>query len=115
MPGAAGINNHEGSKFTADRVALAPVIGALAAHHVFFLDSRTLPTTQVVNVARAFGVESAGRDDLDRLYLEPAPRIELGTYGLRNRCSTTELCRQTAKEAPVLTLPVLCPSTLLAF
>jgi len=62
IAGFDGINNHEGSKFTADRTALAPVIGALAEHHVFFLDSRTLPTTQVVNVARAFGVQSAGRD-----------------------------------------------------
>jgi hypothetical protein len=62
IPGFDGINNHEGSKFTADRQALLPVVGALAAHHVFFLDSRTLPTTQVVSVSRAFGVESAGRD-----------------------------------------------------
>jgi polysaccharide deacetylase 2 family uncharacterized protein YibQ len=70
IEGFDGINNHEGSKFTADRAALAPVIGALAERHVFFLDSRTLPTTQVVAVARAFGVESAGRDvfldDVDR-------------------------------------------------
>ena len=34
----------------------------LAERHVFFLDSRTAPVTQVVTLARAFGVRSAGRD-----------------------------------------------------
>ncbi|MBI3758489.1 MAG: divergent polysaccharide deacetylase family protein [Deltaproteobacteria bacterium] len=62
IEGFDGINNHEGSKFTADRAALAPIIGTLAERHLFFLDSRTLPTTQVVPVARAFGVASVGRD-----------------------------------------------------
>lgn len=62
IAGFDGINNHEGSKFSADRTSLAPVIGVLAQRHVFFLDSRTTPDTQVVSVARAFGVESAGRD-----------------------------------------------------
>jgi polysaccharide deacetylase 2 family uncharacterized protein YibQ len=62
IPGYAGINNHEGSRFTADRTALVPVIEHLADKHVFFLDSRTSPNTQVVPLARAFGVASAGRD-----------------------------------------------------
>jgi polysaccharide deacetylase 2 family uncharacterized protein YibQ len=62
IPGFVGINNHEGSRFTADRAALIPVIEHLAERHVFFLDSRTSADTQVVTVARAFGVASAGRD-----------------------------------------------------
>jgi polysaccharide deacetylase 2 family uncharacterized protein YibQ len=62
IPGFAGINNHEGSRFTADRAALIPVIEHLAERHVFFLDSRTSADTQVVTMARAFGVASAGRD-----------------------------------------------------
>jgi len=70
ITGFDGVNNHEGSKFTADRAALAPIIGALAERHLYFLDSRTSVGTQVVSVARAFGVESAGRDvfldDTDR-------------------------------------------------
>src|SRR6185436_18332348 len=68
--GFDGINNHEGSKFTADRAALAPIIGALADRGLFFLDSRTSAQTQAVVTARAFGVASAGRDifldDTDR-------------------------------------------------
>jgi polysaccharide deacetylase 2 family uncharacterized protein YibQ len=62
IPGFLGINNHEGSRFTADRAALVPVIEHLAERHVFFLDSRTSADTQVVTMARAFGVASAGRD-----------------------------------------------------
>ena len=62
VPGAIGINNHMGSRFTADRDALIPVAEELAAHHLFFFDSRTTAETQIVAVAHAFGVASAGRD-----------------------------------------------------
>jgi polysaccharide deacetylase 2 family uncharacterized protein YibQ len=62
IPGYAGINNHEGSRFTADRAALVPMMEHLADRHVFFLDSRTAPVTQIVPLARAFGVASDMRD-----------------------------------------------------
>lgn len=62
VPGAIGINNHMGSRVTADRATLIPIAEELAARHLFFFDSRTTPQTQVVPVARAFGVASAGRD-----------------------------------------------------
>ncbi|HXC57247.1 MAG TPA: divergent polysaccharide deacetylase family protein [Rhizomicrobium sp.] len=62
VPGAVGINNHMGSRFTADRGALIPVAEELAARHLLFFDSRTTPATEVVPVAHAFGVASAGRD-----------------------------------------------------
>ncbi|MEJ0025905.1 MAG: divergent polysaccharide deacetylase family protein [Rhizomicrobium sp.] len=62
VPDAIGINNHMGSRVTADRATLIPVAEELAARHLFFFDSRTTPETQVVPVARAFGVASTGRD-----------------------------------------------------
>ena len=62
VPGAVGINNHMGSRFTADRAALIPVAEELAARHLFFFDSRTTAATQVVEVSHAFGVASEGRD-----------------------------------------------------
>ncbi|NIK89701.1 hypothetical protein FHS83_003019 [Rhizomicrobium palustre] len=62
VEGYAGINNHEGSVFTADRAALVPVAEALYGQGIFFLDSRTSPSSQVVPVARGFGVPSADRD-----------------------------------------------------
>lgn len=62
VPGYSGINNHMGSKFTADRDALAPVMRDIAARGVFFLDSRTTANTKVVDAAKAFGVAAASRD-----------------------------------------------------
>jgi polysaccharide deacetylase 2 family uncharacterized protein YibQ len=62
VPGFAGINNHMGSRFTEDRAALVPVIEALYGRRIFFFDSRTSAASQVVPVARAFGVPSAARD-----------------------------------------------------
>ncbi|MBS0470398.1 MAG: divergent polysaccharide deacetylase family protein [Proteobacteria bacterium] len=62
VPGAIGINNHMGSRFTADRASLVPVAEELAARHLIFFDSRTTAATQVVAVAHAFGVPSTGRD-----------------------------------------------------
>lgn len=51
VPGAIGINNHEGSRFTQDAASLAPVAKMLAARHLFFFDSRTGPSTRVADVA----------------------------------------------------------------
>ncbi len=62
VPGFVGINNHMGSRFTEDRPALGPVTEALYDRHIFFLDSRTSGGSQVVPVARGFGVPSAARD-----------------------------------------------------
>ena len=62
VPGLVGINNHEGSRFTADADGLTPVAQALAARHLFFFDSRTIADSKVVPVARHFGVMSAARD-----------------------------------------------------
>jgi polysaccharide deacetylase 2 family uncharacterized protein YibQ len=71
VPNFIGVNNHEGSRFTADHNALAPVMQAIAARHVFFLDSKTTPESQIASVAFAFGVTSAGRDvfldDIDNI------------------------------------------------
>jgi uncharacterized protein len=62
VPGFSGVNNHMGSRFTADRAALIPVMETLADRHVFFLDSRTTPQSAVIATAHEFGVASAGRD-----------------------------------------------------
>ncbi len=62
MPGIVGINNHEGSRLTADRRALAPVMATLRARHLFFFDSRTGPGSQVMAAAQAAGVMTAARD-----------------------------------------------------
>jgi polysaccharide deacetylase 2 family uncharacterized protein YibQ len=62
VPGLVGINNHEGSRFTADAAALSPVMATLRARHLFFFDSRTGPSSAVAVAARATGVMTAARD-----------------------------------------------------
>lgn len=62
VPGLVGINNHEGSRFTANSAAMGPVMATLKTRHLFFFDSRTGPDSQAETVARAAGVMTAGRD-----------------------------------------------------
>jgi polysaccharide deacetylase 2 family uncharacterized protein YibQ len=70
VPGLVGINNHEGSRFTADAAALAPVMATLRARHLFFFDSRTGPQSAVGEAARAANVKTAARD----VFLDDDPR-----------------------------------------
>ncbi len=62
VPGFSGINNHMGSRFTADPAALTPVMEELSRRGVFFFDSRTTAGSHVVELAERFGVASVARD-----------------------------------------------------
>ena len=60
--GYVGINNHMGSKFTADERGMAPVMEELRARGLMFLDSRTSPSSAGIRLAIAYGVPHAARD-----------------------------------------------------
>jgi len=60
--GFVGINNHMGSKFTADANSMAPVMAELHARGLAFLDSRTSAASTGVRLAIAYGVPHAARD-----------------------------------------------------
>jgi uncharacterized protein len=60
--GYVGINNHMGSKFTADAQGMAPVIAELRARGLLFLDSRTTARSLGIRLATADGVPHAARD-----------------------------------------------------
>ncbi|HVM80693.1 MAG TPA: divergent polysaccharide deacetylase family protein [Stellaceae bacterium] len=60
--GFVGINNHMGSRFTADAPAMRPVLEELKARGLLFIDSRTTPSTAGAEVARELGVPHASRD-----------------------------------------------------
>lgn len=63
VPLATGVNNHEGSKGSADRRVMQDVIGVLAKHgDLFFIDSMTSPDSVGARVAQANGVPTAARD-----------------------------------------------------
>jgi len=62
VPGAVGVNNHMGSRFTEDPAALAPLMVELKERGLFWLDSRTTAATQGGDAARAAGVPEIERD-----------------------------------------------------
>lgn len=62
VPGAKGVNNHTGSKFTRDTEALTLFMTAIRDEGLYFIDSRTTPSTQGLKVARAMSIPSAQRD-----------------------------------------------------
>ena len=62
VPGAVGVNNHMGSRFTADIAALGPLMAEIKTHGLFWLDSRTTPATRGLEAARALGVPAIARD-----------------------------------------------------
>lgn len=62
LEGIVGINNHMGSRFTADADSMAVVMAELAARGLVFLDSRTTAATVGLAAARAAGVPAVERD-----------------------------------------------------
>ncbi|HPA96415.1 MAG TPA: divergent polysaccharide deacetylase family protein, partial [Thermoanaerobaculia bacterium] len=61
VPEAVGINNHMGSALSADRRAMAVVLGVARERGLFFLDSRTTAATVGFRLARELGVPAAER------------------------------------------------------
>lgn len=62
VPGAIGINNHMGSRATADRAVMETVLRVCRSRGLIFLDSYTTPNTIVREVAKEVGVAEAGND-----------------------------------------------------
>ncbi|MBH3459398.1 MULTISPECIES: divergent polysaccharide deacetylase family protein [Pseudomonas] len=62
VPFAAGINNHMGSRMTAQRDAMAWLMGNLQGRELFFVDSRTSAATVAAAEAQAIGLAHVSRD-----------------------------------------------------
>jgi hypothetical protein len=62
VPHAAGVNNHQGSKGTADPALMSNLMAALAARKLFFIDSRTTASTVAYQAAVGAGVPAASRN-----------------------------------------------------
>jgi len=73
VPHAAGVNNHQGSRATADPALMDAVMRALAPRHLFFIDSRTTAATVAYDTAERDGVRAAWRKVfLDDVATRPA-------------------------------------------
>jgi polysaccharide deacetylase 2 family uncharacterized protein YibQ len=72
VPQAAGMNNHMGSRATADRRVMNVVMETLSSNGRYFLDSRTTTKTLGPETAKAHGVPYLERD----IFLDNEPQIE---------------------------------------
>ena len=62
VPYAAGINNHMGSRMTAQREPMAWLMGELQRRHLFFIDSRTSAATVAAAEAQRISLAHVSRD-----------------------------------------------------
>ncbi len=62
VPGAIGVNNHEGSALTENKEAMKFLMAELKARNLFFLDSLTSAGSVAYATAKEFGLKTAKRD-----------------------------------------------------
>jgi uncharacterized protein len=72
VPHASGVNNHQGSRATADPALMQAVMAELRARGLFFVDSRTTASTVAYNAAESTGVRAASR----KVFLDDIPTRE---------------------------------------
>jgi len=62
FPRVKYINNHTGSKFTADEAAMDRLISVLKSQNIAFIDSRTTGNSKAQKVSKKYDLEYMGRD-----------------------------------------------------
>lgn len=72
VPHAAGVNNHEGSRATADPALMAALMAAVRRRSLYFIDSRTSAATVAYDAAESAGVPAASR----KVFLDDTPTRE---------------------------------------
>ena len=89
IPGAVGVNNHQGSEATSDRALMRELMPVLRHHHLFYIDSRTTAATVAYETAQSSRVPSAFRnvpflDDVTEVG-EVRKQLELALRGAREK------------------------------
>ncbi|HTW24756.1 MAG TPA: divergent polysaccharide deacetylase family protein [Candidatus Baltobacteraceae bacterium] len=69
VPHAAGVNNHEGSRATADPALMNALMAAIRQRGLYFIDSRTTAATVAYDAAESAGVPAASR----KVFLDDTP------------------------------------------
>lgn len=69
VPHAAGVNNHQGSRATADPALMRELMPVLRERSLFFIDSRTTAATVAYDTAETAGVRAASR----KVFLDDTP------------------------------------------
>lgn len=79
VPQAIGINNHMGSRFTADESGMSTVLRELKRRDLFFLDSLTTGNSVADEQARKIGLEHLRR----HIFLDNIPNVQAILFQLR--------------------------------
>lgn len=80
LPTVRGVNNHMGSALTQERTPMDWVMHELAQRDLYFIDSRTSPSSQALLSARQNAIPSARRDVfLDNIRTPEAIRTQFNT------------------------------------
>jgi len=61
VPYIIGVNNHEGSKITADKILMRPILEGIKEMNLFFIDSMTTSKSIAFSLAQEMGIPSARR------------------------------------------------------
>jgi polysaccharide deacetylase 2 family uncharacterized protein YibQ len=80
VPHASGVNNHQGSRATADPELMAEVMEVLAARRLYFVDSRTIGSSVAYQQARRAGVPAVFRS----VFLDDTQRVAYTLGQLRD-------------------------------
>ena len=72
LPGVVGVNNHQGSKATADKATMKAVLQVLKNENIFFVDSRTNSASVARDMAKQMGVATARND----IFLDNSSNVE---------------------------------------
>jgi len=111
LPEARGVNNHEGSRATADRRVMGDVADVLVRENRFWIDSRTSAASVAADVTRARGIPSASRDVfLDDVDNVTAVETQLREAAARARESGAAIAIGHPRPATLLAVRALGPS-----
>ncbi|WP_405379538.1 divergent polysaccharide deacetylase family protein [Phascolarctobacterium sp.] len=72
LPGVVGVNNHQGSRATADKATMKAVLQVLKNEGMFFVDSRTNSASVARDMAKDMGVNTARND----IFLDNSTNVE---------------------------------------
>ncbi|MDE3178318.1 MAG: divergent polysaccharide deacetylase family protein [Acidobacteriota bacterium] len=104
VPYAAGVNNHMGSRATADPRLMAEVMADLARRRLYYVDSRTIPTSVAFAEAKRAGVPAFYRS----VFLDDQQSVRYTLGQLR------ELCHVADRTGAALAIGHPYPSTITA-
>lgn len=86
VPFVVGVNNHMGSKITANRSLMRPLLNDLKRRNLFYIDSRTQANTVGFKMARELGLRTNRRD----VFLDSEKSYEFAIKQLGEACRVAD-------------------------